>query len=116
MIANQEVIPLWKQANFIKLWFSQTLFMGPMYQARDICQVALLQDAIPSERRAGIMAARNAFLTPWYGITVFIAGFFADLIGVQTVYFIAGLLYLFAALIAFQQKSLRNYSFSSETN
>ncbi|WP_051314588.1 MFS transporter [Alteribacter aurantiacus] len=87
------------------------VLMGPMYQARDICQVALLQDAIPEERRAGIMAARSAFLTPWNGIMVLIVGFAADVFSVQMVYLIAGILYFMGSLLAFQQTSLRNYEF-----
>lgn len=88
------------------------IMMGPMYQARDICQTALLQDVIPEKQRANIMAARSAFLTPWNGIMVMVAGFLADLVGVQLIYILAGILYLLASLIAFQQKSLRDYTFN----
>jgi MFS family permease len=87
------------------------VLMGPMYQARDICQVALMQDAIPEDRRAGIMAARNAFLTPWNGIMVLVVGFAADIFSVQTIYLLAGIVYFAASLIAFKQKSLRDYEF-----
>ncbi len=90
------------------------VLMGPMYQARDICQVALMQDAIPEKRLAGIMAARNAFLTPWNGVMILLVGFLADIIGVQAIYLSAGVLYLVASFIAFQQRSLREYEFKSE--
>ncbi|MGN7300400.1 MFS transporter [Ferdinandcohnia sp. SAFN-114] len=91
-----------------------TILMGPLYQARSICQVSLLQISIPENKRASIMAARNSFLTPLSGITVLLVGFMADLFGIQTTYFIAGVLYLLASLVAFQQKSLRNYRFEKK--
>ncbi|GAE37714.1 MFS transporter [Halalkalibacter akibai] len=87
------------------------ILMGPMYQARDICQVAIMQDAIPEKRRAGIMAARSAFLTPWNGIMVLVVGFAADVFSVQVIYLVAGILYFIGSLIAFKQKSLRTYEF-----
>ncbi|EGL81380.1 major facilitator superfamily MFS_1 [Caldalkalibacillus thermarum TA2.A1] len=90
------------------------VLMGPIYQARSIFQVTVLQDAIPAQRRAGIMAARNAFLTPWQSINVLIVGYLADLIGVQNIYLLCGVLYLVAGLIAFQQKSLRSYKFNQQ--
>ena len=83
--------------------------MGPLYQARDICQVAILQEAIPAERRANVMAARNTFLTPWNGLTVLFIGYLADVFGIQNTYLLAGVLYLLASIIALQQRTLRHY-------
>lgn len=88
-----------------------TILMGPTYQARDICQVSLLQDAIPESRRASVMAARNSFLTPLSGLAVLLVGYLADLFGIQTIYFCAGVFYIIAALFAIQQKNLRSYRF-----
>jgi len=91
------------------------ILMGPMYQARDVCQTAVLQNAIPAKDRANVMAARTAFLTPWNGIMVMAVGWLADFAGIQAVYVWAGIAYLAASLIAFQRKSLRNYSSDSDS-
>jgi MFS family permease len=90
------------------------VLMGPMYQARDICQSALLQDAIPEGRRASIMAARNTFLTPWNSIMVLVIGLLADFLGVQFIYFMAGVAYLLVSLLAFKLKYLREYKLVDE--
>jgi MFS family permease len=90
------------------------VLMGPMYQARDICQSALLQDAIPEGRRAGIMAARNSFLSPWSGMMVLVVGILADFFGVQFIYFMAGIAYLLVSLLAFKLKYLREYKLADE--
>ncbi|KYG26095.1 MFS transporter [Alkalihalobacillus trypoxylicola] len=89
------------------------VLMGPMYQARDICQVALLQDAIPEQRRASIMAARSSFLTPLSGVMVLVIGVTADLIGVQFVYLLAGAAYFIVSLLAFKWNELREYKLNS---
>ncbi|PSL43236.1 hypothetical protein B0H94_11160 [Salsuginibacillus halophilus] len=90
------------------------VLMGPMYQARDICQTSILQDAIPADERPNVMAARSAFLKPWNGLMVMAVGGLADIAGVQTIYIAAGLLYLLSACIAFQSKALRNYEIQTE--
>lgn len=92
------------------------ILMGPMYQVRDVCQVTVLQHAIPAEKRASVMATRSAILTPWNGIAVLIMGFLADVIKVQFVFLFAGGLYVGVALLAFLIKSLRKYKMNHEQN
>lgn len=90
------------------------VLMGPMYQARDICQSAVLQSAIEERDRASVMAARMAFLTPWNGIMVMVVGLLADFVGVQTIYIVAGIIYLIASLIAFKSRALRDYTLTNQ--
>ncbi|SDB85280.1 MFS transporter [Shouchella lonarensis] len=92
------------------------ILMGPMYQVRDVCQVTVLQHAIPAEKRASVMATRSAILTPWNGIAVLIMGFLADVVKVQFVFLFAGGLYVGVALLAFLIKSLRKYKMNHEQN
>ncbi|MCY8071323.1 MFS transporter [Bacillus inaquosorum] len=83
--------------------------MGPFYQVRDICQETMLQEAIPEQKRIGIMAAKNAILTPWSGITYSIMGLVADAAGAKTAFITAGVLYGMTFLIALAQPRLLHY-------
>lgn len=83
--------------------------MGPFYQLRDICQETVLQEAIPEQKRIGIMAAKNAILTPWSGITYSIMGLVADAAGAKTAFITAGVLYGMTFLIALLQPRLLHY-------
>ncbi|MCY9096855.1 MFS transporter [Bacillus inaquosorum] len=83
--------------------------MGPFYQVRDICQETVLQEAIPEHKRIGIMAAKNAILTPWSGITYSIMGLVADAAGAKTAFITAGVLYGMTFLIALAQPRLLHY-------
>lgn len=83
--------------------------MGPFYQVRDICQETVLQEAIPEQKRIGIMAAKNAILTPWSGITYSIMGLVADAAGAKTAFITAGVLYGMTFLIALAQPRLLHY-------
>ncbi|MCE0741612.1 MFS transporter [Bacillus sp. G16] len=83
--------------------------MGPFYQVRDICQETVLQEAIPEQRRIGIMAAKNAILTPWSGITYSIMGLVADAAGAKMAFITAGVLYGMTFLIALAQPRLLHY-------
>lgn len=90
------------------------LFMGPLYQARDICQETVLQDLTSPEECAGIMAARNAVLTPWWGITYIIMGWLADRIGIQATYILAAALYALTCFLVFFQPSIRDYQYGTD--
>ncbi|MCY7950664.1 MFS transporter [Bacillus inaquosorum] len=83
--------------------------MGPFYQVRDICQETVLQEAIPEQKRSGIMAAKNAILTPWSGITYSIMGLVADAAGAKMAFITAGVLYGMTFLIALAQPRLLHY-------
>lgn len=83
--------------------------MGPFYQVRDICQETVLQEAIPEQKRIGIMAAKNAILTPWSGITYSIMGLVADAAGAKMAFITAGVLYGMTFLIALAQPRLLHY-------
>lgn len=66
---------------------------GAFYQVRDICQETVLQEVIPAHKRIGIMAAKNALLTPWSGVTYSIMGLLADAAGAKTAFISAAVLY-----------------------
>lgn len=83
--------------------------MGPFYQVRDICQETMLQEVIPEQMRIGIIAAKNAILTPWSGITYSIMGFVADMAGAKTAFLAAAALYGITFLIALAQPRLLHY-------
>ncbi|MFV9832099.1 MFS transporter [Bacillus stercoris] len=83
--------------------------MGPFYQVRDICQETMLQEVIPEQKRIGIMAAKNAILTPWSGVTYSIMGLVADAAGAKTVFIAAAALYIVTFLIALAQPRLVHY-------
>ncbi|AUZ28653.1 MFS transporter [Bacillus subtilis] len=83
--------------------------MGPFYQVRDICQETMLQEVIPEQMRVGIIAAKNAILTPWSGITYSIMGFVADMAGAKTAFLAAAALYGITFLIALAQPRLLHY-------
>ncbi|OBA09146.1 MFS transporter [Bacillus subtilis] len=83
--------------------------MGPFYQVRDICQETMLQEVIPEQMRIGIMAAKNAILTPWSGITYSIMGFVADAAGAKTAFLAAAVLYGMTFFIALAQPRLLHY-------
>ncbi|MGG1244855.1 MFS transporter [Bacillus cabrialesii] len=83
--------------------------MGPFYQVRDICQETMLQEVIPEQMRIGIIAAKNAILTPWSGITYSIMGFVADTAGAKTAFLAAAALYGITFLIALAQPRLLHY-------
>ncbi|WP_273796819.1 MFS transporter [Bacillus sp. AGSP2] len=83
--------------------------MGPFYQVRDICQETMLQEVIPEQKRIGIMAAKNAILTPWSGVTYFIMGLVADAAGAKIAFIAAAALYIMTFLIALAQPRLVHY-------
>ncbi|NTU26760.1 MFS transporter [Bacillus tequilensis] len=83
--------------------------MGPFYQVRDICQETILQEVIPEQMRIGIMAAKNAMLTPWSGITYSVMGFVADAAGAKTAFLASAALYGMTFLIALAQPRLLHY-------
>ncbi len=84
-------------------------FMGPFYQVRDICQETMLQEVIPEQKRIGIMAAKNAILTPWSGVTYSIMGLVADAAGAKTAFIAAAALYIMTFFIALAQPRLLHY-------
>ncbi|MCY7784640.1 MULTISPECIES: MFS transporter [unclassified Bacillus (in: firmicutes)] len=88
--------------------------MGPFYQVRDICQETVLQEAIPEQKRIGIMAAKNAILTPWSGVTYSIMGFVADAAGAKTAFITSAALYGVTFLIALAQPRLLHYRRTSK--
>ncbi|WP_164931538.1 MFS transporter [Longirhabdus pacifica] len=92
------------------------VLMGPMYQIRDIAQSTILQDVIPENQRASVMAARNMVLSPWNGLAIIIMGLCSEWIGIQYVFMVAAGLYLMTAGIAIVQPQLKNYRYSSEDN
>ncbi len=61
------------------------------------------QEAIPEQKRIGIMVAKNAILTPWSGITYSIMGLVADAAGAKMAFITAGVLYGMTFLIALAQ-------------
>lgn len=83
--------------------------MGPFYQVRDICQETMLQEVIPEQKRIGIMAAKNAILTPWSGVTYSIMGLVADAAGAKIAFIAAAALYIMTFLIALAQPRLIHY-------
>ncbi|MDK1002573.1 MFS transporter [Bacillus subtilis] len=83
--------------------------MGPFYQVRDICQETMLQEVIPEQKRIGIMAAKNAILTPWSGVTFSIMGLVADAAGAKIAFIAAAALYIMTFLIALAQPRLVHY-------
>ncbi|MEC1582519.1 MFS transporter [Bacillus subtilis] len=83
--------------------------MGPFYQVRDICQETMLQEVIPEQKRIGIMAAKNAILTPWSGVTYSIMGLVADAAGAKIAFIAAAALYIMTFLIALAQPRLVHY-------
>lgn len=87
------------------------ILMGPVYQIRDVCQISVLQDVIPSDKRAGVMAARGALLHPWSALAVLLMGWLADWIGVHFVFFLAAGLYALTALLVILRPELRNYRY-----
>lgn len=87
------------------------ILMGPMYQIRDVCQISVLQDVIPSDKRAGVMAARGALLHPWSALAILLMGWLADWLGVRFVFFLAAGLYALTALLVILQSELRNYRY-----
>lgn len=89
--------------------------MGPFYQVRDICQETVLQEVIPKQKRIGIMAAKNAILTPWSGVTYSIMGLVADTAGAKTVFIAAAALYGITFFIALTQPRLLHYRRESST-
>ncbi len=89
--------------------------MGPFYQVRDICQETVLQEVIPKQKRIGIMAAKNAILTPWSGVTYSIMGLVADTAGAKTVFIAAAALYGITFFIALAQPRLLHYRRESST-
>lgn len=99
-------------------WLALALcvLMGPVYQAREICQETIMQDVLKDGERANVMAARNAILTPWYSLTFLIMGFLGDVIGIQWVFILGGALYLLTFLIAMLQRNLREYRYVVEEN
>ncbi|MEC3759299.1 MFS transporter [Bacillus halotolerans] len=90
--------------------------MGPFYQVRDICQETVLQEVIPAHKRIGIMAAKNALLTPWSGVTYSIMGLLADAAGAKTAFISAGVLYGMTFLIALAQPGLSRYKREKHAN
>lgn len=88
--------------------------MGPFYQIREICQETVLQDVIPPKERAGVMAARNALLTPWLLLTYLIMGGVADGIGIQATYLLGAGLYGVTFLIVLLHAQLRDYQYHAE--
>lgn len=88
--------------------------MGPFYQVRDICQETMLQEVIPEQKRIGIMAAKNAILTPWSGITYSIMGLVADTAGAKTAFITAAVLYITTFFIALAQPRLLHYKRESQ--
>lgn len=97
-------------------WLALALcvLMGPVYQAREICQETIMQDVLKDGERANVMAARNAILTPWYSLTFLIMGFLGDVIGIQWVFILAGGLYGLTFVIALFQRQLRKYEYVVE--
>ncbi|MCY7916500.1 MFS transporter [Bacillus vallismortis] len=89
--------------------------MGPFYQVRDICQETVLQEVIPKQKRIGIMAAKNAILTPWSGVTYSIMGLVADTAGAKTVFVAAAALYGITFFIALAQPRLLHYRRENST-
>lgn len=83
--------------------------MGPFYQVREICQETMLQEVIPEQKRIGIMAAKNAILTPWSGVTYSIMGLVADAAGAKIAFIAAAVLYIMTFLIALAQPRLVHY-------
>lgn len=83
--------------------------MGPLYQIRDIGQTTILQDTIQSDRRAGVMAARESLLSPWTAVTILLMGLVAERFGVQAAYGLAAGLYACTALLVWAQPELRRY-------
>lgn len=90
--------------------------MGPFYQVRDICQETVLQEVIPAHKRIGIMAAKNALLTPWSGVTYSIMGLLADAAGAKTAFISAAVLYGMTFLIALAQPGLSHYKREKHAN
>lgn len=88
--------------------------MGPFYQVRDICQETMLQEVIPEQKRIGIMAAKNAILTPWSGVTYSIMGLVADAAGAKTAFIAAAALYIMTFFIALAQPLLLHYKQESQ--
>ncbi|MEC1547567.1 MFS transporter [Bacillus rugosus] len=83
--------------------------MGPFYQVRDICQETMLQEVIPEQKRIGIIAAKNAILAPWSGVTYSIMGLVADAAGAQTAFIASAVLYIMTFFIALAQPRLLHY-------
>ncbi len=94
--------------------FLLCLGMGPFYQIRDICQETVLQDALEEAERAPMLAAREAILAPWAGMSYVIMGYLADLTSIATVYLLAAGLYLFSFVLFVSQSAARAYRFSPD--
>lgn len=69
----------------------------------------MLQEVIPEQKRIGIMAAKNAILTPWSGVTYSIMGLVADAAGTKIAFIAAAALYIMTFLIALAQPRLVHY-------
>jgi len=87
------------------------MFMGPLYQVREICQETVLQDVISPQERANVMAARNAVLTPWSAMTHLMMGWLADRMDIQSAYILAAILYGLTFLFVAFQPQLKNYQY-----
>lgn len=85
------------------------VLMGPVYQVREICQAAILQNALPPARLGGVAAARNAILGPWSMGAAVLMGLVADVAGTGAAYVCAAILYGLTALIMWAQPALRTY-------
>ncbi|MGG0836739.1 MFS transporter [Bacillus paralicheniformis] len=89
------------------------IMMGPLYQVRDVSQTVILQDTLTDEERAPVTAAKNTILTAWSVLTIAIMGALADLIGVQSVFIAAAVLYAGTAAVTFFVRDVRTYSQSA---
>ncbi|GAA0358943.1 MFS transporter [Bacillus horti] len=87
------------------------VLMGPVYQAREICQETIMQDVLEEKERANVMAARSALLTPWSSLTFLIMGFIGEKIGIQWVFILGGALYGLTFIVAIFQKKLLEYKY-----
>lgn len=65
----------------------------------------MLQEVIPEQKRIGIMAAKNAILTPWSGVTYSIMGLVADAAGAKTAFIAAAALYIMTFLLHWHSPS-----------
>ena len=89
-------------------WMAALLcvFMGPVYQLREICQATMLQTALPPAAVGGVAAARNALLGPWAMGAAAVMGVVADVLGITAAYAAAAALYGLTALIVRAQPAL----------
>lgn len=77
------------------------IFMGPLYQMRDIAQNTFVQHKVERDSLGKYLAARATFHQVVFSLSVFLIGLLVDLTNARFVYLFAGVLLLASALYGY---------------